>query len=158
MDGFAPGEAASFMLLEQASQNKTNTKAVIVDWAEASEEGHRYSQEAYLGEALATATTSALKKIPKASVGSLYANLNGESFFAKEWGIAQLRNGSWFSEEIEVNHPADCFGDLGAAMGPVQIALIVGQKSASQMHLLCLSSELDTRSAIVLNTSSTRLS
>ena len=150
--GFAPGEASAFLVLQLADQNKTD-KARIAAWASASEPGHRYSDENYLGEALAGAVQASLDSAPEKSIAGIYANLNGEQFFSKEWGIAQLRNNKWFAEQIDIFHPADCFGDLGAATGPVQIGLVANQQAErkNSIQLMCFSSDLDSRSALVMN-------
>ena len=51
--------------------------------------------------------------------------MNGESHWAREWGVAFLRSRDAFVESHAMNHPADCFGDAGAASG----ALLAGLAS-----------------------------
>ena len=53
----------------------------------------------------------------------VYAGLNGEGLVAKEWGVAYLRSAERFAEGFEVEHPADCLGDAGAALGPILLGL-----------------------------------
>ena len=54
---------------------------------------------------------------------SVLCSLNGEQLGAKEWGVAVLRNHAGLDDVPVLVHPADCFGDMGAAMGPVLIGL-----------------------------------
>jgi 3-oxoacyl-[acyl-carrier-protein] synthase I len=49
--------------------------------------------------------------------------MNGESHWAKEWGIGFLRNRAAFSERHGLHHPADSLGDTGAACGPILVGL-----------------------------------
>ncbi len=56
-------------------------------------------------------------------VGCVYAGLNGESYWAKEWGVAQIRSAGRLRKRLRVEHPADCIGDAGAALGLVMLGL-----------------------------------
>ena len=49
--------------------------------------------------------------------------MNGENYFAKEWGVSYIRNRSRFDADHGMHHPADCFGDTGAACGPLMVGL-----------------------------------
>ncbi len=157
LDGFAPGEAGAFMLLSlhsnDPSAHPVEAKGIVQSWAAQSEPGHRYSKEPYLGEGLAGAAKQALEAYPEKNINTLYASLNGESFFAKEWGLTRLRNSARLAEEVEISHPMDCFGDLGSAYGPVMLgfaALNFDNDIQPSPGLICCSSELEFRAAIVL--------
>ena len=56
-------------------------------------------------------------------VRTVFAGLNGESFGAKEWGVARLRHGPFFDRTGTMDHPADAFGDAGAALGALMLAI-----------------------------------
>ena len=56
-------------------------------------------------------------------IACVYAGLNGESFWAKEWGVAQIRCAGHLRHRLRVQHPADCFGDAGAALGLIMLGL-----------------------------------
>jgi 3-oxoacyl-[acyl-carrier-protein] synthase-1 len=56
-------------------------------------------------------------------VATTFAGLNGESFDAKLWGVARLRHADFFAPSMVLEHPADCFGDAGAALGAILLAL-----------------------------------
>jgi 3-oxoacyl-[acyl-carrier-protein] synthase-1 len=88
------------------------------------EPGHLSSAKPYRGEGLAQAFASLFQALPqKQRVRTVYAGLNGESLWAKELGVARIRNDEHFEEPVQVEHPADSFGDVGAALGPVMIGL-----------------------------------
>jgi 3-oxoacyl-[acyl-carrier-protein] synthase-1 len=150
-DGFAPGEAAGFLLLvsERVKDLLPHPpKAEIFIPGLASESGHRYSEEPYRGDGLANAFQLAIKNSDGKPIDAIYASLNGENFGAKELGVAFMRNKSAFVENVKTEHPADCFGDIGAAFGPVLIANALASK---QNTILCYcSSEAQTRAAIVV--------
>lgn len=157
MDGFIPGEAAAFILLSKtvAPAHKQTRKSIsIYEPGLASEPGHRGSTAPYRGDGLATAVTSALNNagnLPKVKV--LYSSMNGESFFAKEHGVALIRNGERIDENIKIQHPADCFGDLGAAFGPVVTgisALNMWNNHIPSPCMICCSSDKDPRAAMIL--------
>ncbi len=154
-DGFAPGEAAGFLLLVServVSKLPRKPEAVLYQPGLANEPGHRYSSKPYLGEGLSKAFKAAIENAGSPPIEKIYASLNGESFGAKEFGIACLRNQAVLSENFITEHPADCFGDIGAAFGPVLISLTVADKVGN--YLLYCSSELEARSAIVVSITS----
>ncbi len=127
MDGFVPGEGAGFLLL------RSNTKpaagktplAMVLGVATGVEKGHRYSEDIYRGDGLAGTLQQLFRSVPKNSekVRTVYAGFNGENFWAKEWGVAYMRSQEQFDTDFDVEHPADCFGDPGAALGPITVGL-----------------------------------
>jgi 3-oxoacyl-[acyl-carrier-protein] synthase-1 len=124
MDGFIPAEGAAFFVL--SGPGAANGHPVTVNAAaSAMDPGHRYGSEPARGEGLAAALEQARQRAGKlhAPIGTTFAGFNGESFDAKLWGVARLRHGDLFSPTMIVDHPADKFGDTGAAMGAILIAL-----------------------------------
>lgn len=125
-DGFVPGEAAGFLLLanEQGMRILGRQNSVSLSPPGlATESGHRYSEEPYRGDGLAAAFRLAISQGEGSAIQTVFASLNGENFGAKEFGVAQLRNKSAFVSDLKLEHPADCFGDIGAAFAPVMIGL-----------------------------------
>jgi len=127
LDGFIPGEGAGFLLLatrKAADSAGLPPFAAIPAWAAAIESGHMYSDQPYRGDGLATAiqqlAAAASASLP---VREVYSSMNGESHWAKEWGVGFMRNSSAFDEAHGMHHPADCFGDTGAAAGPIMTGL-----------------------------------
>lgn len=127
MDGFIPGEGAGFLLLvsEKAMSEEQKLLARLVGVATGVETGHRYSDATYRGEGLAGTVQQLFSVAPPSSqpVRTVYAGFNGESFWAKEWGVAYLRSREKFDDTVRMEHPVDCFGDPGAALGPIMVGL-----------------------------------
>ena len=126
-DGFVPGEAAAFLLVARPGAGArigVAPLANVLGIGIGRETGHIYSSTPYRGEGLAEAFSALFDRIPRHDpVRMLYAGLNGESFWAKELGVAMLRNASRFEEPVAIEHPADSLGDAGAALGPLMIGL-----------------------------------
>lgn len=121
-DGFTPGEGAAFLLLGKQGGGLAPI-ARIAACGHGHEAGHLYSDVPYLGEGLAALFGQVLQPPPPAPIGTLYASFNGERYWARELGVARLRHAAAFSDAVQIEHPAECFGDLGAAHGPVLAAL-----------------------------------
>jgi 3-oxoacyl-[acyl-carrier-protein] synthase I len=129
-DGFVPGEGAAFLLIAPASgghRHGSRPLARIEASGRGHEPGHLYSSEPHRGDGLATAFRAAFEGLARAGnpaqVRSIYAGLNGESYWAKEWGVAQIRCADRLAERLRIAHPVDCMGDPGAALGPVMMGL-----------------------------------
>ena len=153
MDGFAPGEGAAFLLLgsEQAKQAMGLDRVAFIQRPGiASEPGHRYSDQPYKGEGLAEAVSLALTANGQGPVKTVFAGLNGENFGAKEWGVAALRNQPTLDPDLRFEHPADCFGDTGAAVAPLLAGLAAVGLRDGTLSGPCLtwsSSEAEQRAA-----------
>lgn len=122
-DGFVPGEGAAFILL--GSLEAAPDVAVRIEAVGLGEEpGHLASNEPYQGNGLSNAFLELFNSRPTAQpVATVFAGLNGEYLGAREWGVASLRHRERFAQELRVEHPADCLGDTGAALGPQMVAL-----------------------------------
>jgi len=122
LDGFIPGEGAAFLLL--ASRGAAPGLAALSVVSQAVEPGHLYSKEPYRGEGLAQAVQQLIQGGGVAgSIEEVYSSMNGENHWAKEWGVARIRQNGTFSAEHGMHHPADCCGDTGAACGPLLVGL-----------------------------------
>ena len=66
------------------------------------------------------------------------ATVNGENFGAKEWGVAFSRCQGKIAPGFAILHPADGYGDLGAAVGPVLIGLAAAGLTDAYMRGPCL--------------------
>jgi 3-oxoacyl-[acyl-carrier-protein] synthase-1 len=79
--------------------------------------------------------------------------MNGENHWAKEWGVGFIRSSSAFADGHGMHHPADCYGDTGAAAGPLMAALaalaIAGRAHGSPV-LVYGSSDRGERAALMM--------
>lgn len=127
LDGFIPGEGAGFVLLttsEAARQAGLTALVKISPVSQAVETGHLYSKEPYRGDGLAMAVEKlASSGAAGAPIAEVYSSMNGESHWGKEWGVSFIRNKAAFLPDHEIQHPADCLGDTGAAAGPIMLGL-----------------------------------
>jgi len=136
LDGFIPGDAGGFLLLasNEAREKRTLKSCLTIGYPSSTQEaGHRYSETPYLGDGLASAFQQALTYAPNVQINSLYCSMNGESFGSKEFGVALTRNSKRLASDIDIKHPADCFGDIGAAFGPVLLGLLSQTNSCSSL-------------------------
>lgn len=154
-DGFIPGEGAAFLLL-------ANERVAVADGLRpvgrmsravtGFEEGHLYSPTPYRGDGLAN-TISQLAPSASAPLNEVYSSMNGESHWAKEWGVSYLRNRALFDEHHRIHHPADCCGDTGAAAGPLMAGLAaIGIRDSYRRApaLVYGSSDRGARAAVVV--------
>lgn len=125
--GFIPGEAAGAVLLATSALLQ---RTGLVALAEVSAVG--IGQESKLiktddvciGEGLTKAFRSALETLgPGERVDGIFCDLNGEPYRADEYGFTVLRTREYLRAAGEFNSPADCWGDVGAASGPLHVAL-----------------------------------
>jgi 3-oxoacyl-[acyl-carrier-protein] synthase-1 len=157
-DAFAPGEGASFILLRNIEMEGDATKeeTVVFEPGMAVEKGHRYSEEPYLGQGLADAFKLAIENGSGEKISSIFSAMNGEHFFAKELGVASIRNQSSLNENYIHEHPVDCFGDMGAATAVVLITLaqhkLLKAKKITQSLVYC-SSDMSARTAVCVSKS-----
>ncbi|WP_157907413.1 hypothetical protein [Sorangium cellulosum] len=153
-DGFIPGEGAAFLLLARPGSGRTPLSR-LVSVGTAEEEGHRYTTAApYRGEGLDAALKTAFAAAPGGPVRTVYAGFNGESFFAKEWGVAIARHKKRIAEDFVIEHPADCVGDAGAALGAMLVGLAAMSLAEGRRPSRCLvwaPSDLAARGAAILD-------
>lgn len=156
-DGFAPGEGAGFLLLttaQIAQKHGLNVLAKVIANGTAKEEGHIYSDKPYKGEGLAAAFETLFSNTPDIlPIGCVYASFNGEHYWAKEFGVAMVRNPKRFVEGHQMEHPAECFGDLGSAHGAVMLGLAAAGLKRTRQNtatLVYASSDLGDRNATLL--------
>ncbi|WP_188151032.1 hypothetical protein [Teredinibacter waterburyi] len=154
-NGFVPGEAASFLLLSK-QPHKSFLPVSLHRPGLSDESGHMYNNDVpCLGDGLATAVRDAHSYSDGSLIDVIYSSMNGENEFAKEYGAMLIRNSRAFSEQLTHIHPADCYGDIGAASAAVLLSLSarslsLNKNGASQQMVYC-SSDMATRAAICLS-------
>jgi 3-oxoacyl-[acyl-carrier-protein] synthase-1 len=154
MDGFAPGEGAGFLLLTRHPERAMTQDGHIIAIARpgvSQEPGHLFSDQTYRGDGLDQAFKQALSDHTGDGIHTVYSSMNGEHHWAKEYGVAYTRNQASFLDPVKVAHPADCYGDLGAATGPVLIGLAADslwKQPGLATHLVYSSSDGAWRAAV----------
>ena len=157
MDGFIPGEGAAFLLLSSRDAVREFGLAPLARLSpvtEGFEEGHLASEEPYKGEGLAETLEKLFEENDvEEAIRDVYSSMNGENHWAKEWGVAFTRNGAHFDPDHQIHHPADCFGDTGAACGLLLTglaALDVAQGNGHGPAVVYCSSDYGPRAALAV--------
>lgn len=127
-DGFVPGEGAGFLLLasaEWATRHGLTPSVYVLSIASGREPYPLASDGICIGRGLTTVLQQVLKVLIDADSKAdwVICDMNGESFRATEWTYAYLRTGTSHRDPLEIWHPADCFGDIGAASSTVLVDL-----------------------------------
>ena len=97
--------------------------------------------------------TQSITNASASTIKTVFASFNGENFNAKEWGVAVIRNQQNLDSDFNIVHPADCYGDIGAATGPVLMALAsIGMQKDhyEKPALVWASSEIEQRAAVFM--------
>ncbi len=128
--GFPPGEAAGACLLARTEMVERRGLPVLarIRSAAAAVEPHPLrSAEPCLGEGLTAVVASAVSGLnPKQElITATYCDLNGERYRNEEFVYALLRTQEAFIDAHDYVSPADCWGDVGAASGPLFAVLAV---------------------------------
>jgi 3-oxoacyl-[acyl-carrier-protein] synthase-1 len=157
-DGFIPGEGAGFVLLagaRAAAASGLSALARLTPVATGFEPGHLYSPDPYMGDGLAATLAQLVSSgAVETPIEEVYSSMTGESHWAKEWGVAFLRMRSAFRESHRIHHPADCFGDTGAASGPLMVglaALGITSRYRRSPALAYGSSDRGARAAVIVS-------
>ena len=155
---FPPGEAAGFCLVASSSllrRARLNPLASVLSVSTTLEKNRIKTKTICLGEGLTGAIRGACAALDpaKGRVEQTWCDLNGERYRSAEYTYALLRAQSLFVKS-NINHPADCWGDVGAASGPLFACLAVDSWARSYAKgpraLLWTSSENGYRAAAVL--------
>jgi 3-oxoacyl-[acyl-carrier-protein] synthase-1 len=108
LDGFVPGEASAFLLLagmQDALGAGLFPFAAISPVAEGVEPGHIGSEVPYRGDGLAGTISQLVQSgAVTGSITEVYSSMNGESHWAKEWGVTFSRNHAAFKEDHGMHH------------------------------------------------------
>ena len=156
--GFIPGEAAAFVALASdgmCRQLRLKPLATVCGSGTAFETKLIKSDDTNLGLGLAAALRQATSSLdlPCEAVDRIYCDINGERYRSEEWGFAVLREQAALRDSGYIA-PADCWGDVGAATGP--LCLNLAAQSWSRRYapgpraLVWAGSEHGLRAAVVL--------
>ena len=156
--GFVPGEAAAFCLLssgETARRHNLTPLGWIVGVETSFEENRIKTETVCIGKGLTDAVRKVLDVMPAAAskVDNIICDQNGEAYRAAEQGFMLARTMQRFVDASDFLSPADCWGDVGAASGPlfVMLASAAAQKKYAKgpSTLVWTSSEGGERAALI---------
>jgi 3-oxoacyl-[acyl-carrier-protein] synthase-1 len=141
-DGFFPGEAAGVCLLARAnliSELRLEALARLSAISTAPEliaiKRHG-EKEVCVGEGLSSAFLGLgpLIDMDRRKITDTYCDLNGQRYRSEELAYAIMRVQHLSDEATHYLHPADCWGDVGAASGPLFAALAHAAASKGYSH------------------------
>lgn len=161
--GFVPGEAAGFCLLcseKTARRYKLPVLGRIIAISTAYEQNKIKTRTVCIGHGLSLAVGQVLHSLPSnALIDHTICDQNGEPYRADEFGFMLARYSERFVNPSDFLAPADCWGDIGAASGPlfVLLTVVAGMKGYGKgpLTLLWTSSEGGERTAAIVQTLST---
>ncbi|MDX8479730.1 beta-ketoacyl synthase N-terminal-like domain-containing protein [Mesorhizobium sp. VK24D] len=141
-DGFFPGEAAgacllarSNLILELGLQPLGRLTAVSTALERITIKRHG-EEEVCVGEGLSSAFLGLGPAIDtdRRKITDTYCDLNGQRYRSEELVYAILRVQHLSDNASHYLHPADCWGDVGAASGPLFAALAHAAASKGYSH------------------------
>jgi 3-oxoacyl-[acyl-carrier-protein] synthase-1 len=157
--GFSPGEAAGFCLL--VSEPLTHKLALprlgtVLHAATSLERKLRRDRAVCMGEALTQSVQAVLERLESTSkVDELIHDFNGQPHRAEELGFTLARLSARFREPKNALTPASCWGDVGAASGPLftMLAIAAGHKgyATGPSTLCCTQAMVAERCALLLH-------
>lgn len=156
---FVPGEGAGFCLLMTEQLRKRlglGTLARVLAVTIGRETKLIKTSDVCLGEGLTATVRAAVGALPSptGTINDVICDINGERYRGEEWGFVCLRLSEYFDDPTAYRSPADIWGDMGAASGPL-FAMLACQAAergyAKGPHtMVWTSSENGQRSAAVL--------
>jgi 3-oxoacyl-[acyl-carrier-protein] synthase-1 len=160
-NGFPPGEAAGFCLLATAA-TVAELSLPVLGWLEtvssAREESPIRTATICVGRGLSEAIklATAPLRMPDERIDDTICDLNGEPYRSEEFALTVLRTQQSFVDSTHFVTPADCWGDIGAASGPLfaNLAVAAGLRGYAKgpRTLIWASSERGDRAAAVVLT------
>jgi 3-oxoacyl-[acyl-carrier-protein] synthase-1 len=158
-NGFPPGEAAGFCLLTTGAI-ASELSLPVLGWLEtlgaAREESPIRTKTICVGRGLSDAIQQATAplRLPDERIDESICDLNGEPYRSEEFAFTVLRTQMAFVDFTRVVTPADCWGDIGAASGPLfaNLAVAAAQRGYAKgpRTLIWASSERGDRAAAII--------
>jgi 3-oxoacyl-[acyl-carrier-protein] synthase-1 len=158
---FVPGEGAGFcLLMTERARTRLSLVALarVLTVAIGTETKLIKTSDICLGAGLTSVVKNAVSGLSLSSgrINAVICDINGERYRGEEWGFVCLRLSQYFDDPIAYDSPADCWGDMGAASGPL-FAMLACQAAAhgyakGQRTLMWTSSEGGLRGAAVVET------
>lgn len=159
--GFVPGEGSGCCLLMTASacnKLKLDACARVLTVASEIESKLIKTSNICIGEGLTEVVRRAVSSRSSGSgpINTVICDINGERYRGEEWGFVCLRLSQYFDDPTAYWCPADSWGDMGAASGPL-FAMLTCQAAArgyakGPRTLVWASSEKGLRGSAVIET------
>lgn len=156
--GFTPGEGAGGLVLTTAAVRESwrlPRLAVVRGAGVAHEPLSRTSETGSLGVGMHQAVARAVSRLSlhDEAVDAVYCDINGERYRSEEWGLFAMR-GFRALRSLDYTAPCDCWGDVGAAFGPLALVLaaqaFVRGYAPGPRALIMAGSDGGLRGAVVL--------
>jgi 3-oxoacyl-[acyl-carrier-protein] synthase-1 len=159
IDGFVPGEAAVGLFIEPLPARGAAGRDVLLRLGRPGfgrEAQPSTSERASSGVGLTDAVRAATRSLSAhRAVRWVLCDLNGESYRAFEWGVVRVRMAERLGEVEALRHPADCLGDVGAAVGGLLVSCAAEAFARGyaddDLALLWAASDDDRRAAVVVS-------
>lgn len=157
--GFCPGEAAGFVALTRVNMAKwlgIRPLLELVSVGSGQEKNLIKTEDIVLGEGLSDAFKSVATGLSEGTqIDRIICDMNGERYRGNEYGFAVLKTSGLFQDAADFEAPADCWGDLGAASGPLYAAMVIEAESRGYgkgpLSMIWASSEAGRRDAAILS-------
>lgn len=156
--GFCPGEAAGFVLMaapDTARRLDLPPLLHVAGIGAGTETNLIRTEDIVLGDGLAAAFRGARAGLEQdQQVDQILCDMNGERYRGNEYGFAVLKSAGLFRDAADFMAPADCWGDVGAASGPLGVALVAEAAARGYakgpLSLIWASSAAGQRAAAIL--------
>jgi 3-oxoacyl-[acyl-carrier-protein] synthase-1 len=158
-NGFPPSEAAGACLIATVAYAQGQDLPIfgLINAAVTSKEPYTINSDGVcIGEGLSDALkgVSASIALPEQAITATYCDLNGQRYRNEEFVYSLLRVQEAFVDAHDYQCPADCWGDVGAASGPLFLALAINAKERGYgkgaYPVTWASSDCGYRSAVLL--------
>ncbi len=161
-DGYLPGEAAAFVVLEtatRAAERGVKPLATLAGYGLADEPRPLGSDEPCAAEGLCEAIRQTAARAGRGGAAVppaawVLSDQNGERHRAKEWALAVSRLHEFLDPGLELWHPAENFGDTGSASVPLLTAMAAEtfrrEAEPARGALLVASSDGPARAGLLL--------
>jgi len=133
--GFIPGEAAGAFVVatrRAAERLRLEIFGTVTGIGRAREENLIHTDTVCVGRGLSEAILQALQPLERGGekVDQAYCDFNGQPYRSHEFGYAVPRVTRRFVDSTDFEAPADCWGDVRAATGPLllMLAAVSGRK------------------------------
>ncbi len=147
-EGMVPAEGAAAIVVEAGGSDVVEVGVPAI----ANEVAHYHTDDVCTGDAL-TEVIACATDDRVSPISQVYCCFNGESIFAKEWGYSLIRNSEAFSGGMILNHPAECYGEIGAATGITLVVMAymqLARKKDLTSALVWAASDGEKRGAVLL--------